>query len=142
MRDCADKRGSADGGFTWVPADAANATRVVDELSLLLTAGRLNANNKQLIAGTYEAKGGGAAGLVAAQELLTLSAEFTSVTANEITEERPEKIEGAATGKPYQALVYIFLNGGADSYNTIVPLENCHSTDLYNEYAMLRTGMR
>ena len=50
MRDCADKRGSADGGFTWVPADAANATRVVDELSLLLTAGRLNANNKQLIA--------------------------------------------------------------------------------------------
>ena len=105
MRDCADKRGSADGAFTWVP-QTTNSSLVVDELSLLLTAGRLNANNKQLIAGAYEAEGGGAAGLVAAQELLTLSAEFTSVTANEPTATRPERSEGAATGKPYQARLH------------------------------------
>ena len=137
-RDCDNASGTADGALEWRPKNSTGAA-VVEELSLLLTAGRLNDDNKQLIGRRYDSAPDLRAGLVAAQELLTLSPEFSSVVENVPTTPRPQRRQQVASGKPYKATVVIFLNGGCDSYSTIVPLSECHSRDLYAEYALLRT---
>lgn len=64
----------------------------------------------------------------------------------------------ASTGQPYKAVVVVFLFGGADSYNMLIPHSNCTarptaaqraagarsndkvSHDLYAEYAAIRGG--
>merc|ERR1719453_2398770 len=40
----------------------------------------------------------------------------------------------------YKALVYVFLQGGWDSYNVLVPYDGCHASvgDLYESYAEVR----
>ena len=49
--------------------------------------------------------------------------------------------------EPFKAIVYLFLNGGADSWNMLVPYGGCQA--LVNEYnevrgdvAMPRTALR
>jgi len=34
--------------------------------------------------------------------------------------------------------VYLYLNGGCDSYNMIVPHSQCPDKDMYAEYAQVR----
>ena len=42
------------------------------------------------------------------------------------------------TGKPYKAVVTLYLSGGADSFNMLVPHSGCAAKDLYSEYALVR----
>jgi hypothetical protein len=40
--------------------------------------------------------------------------------------------------RPYKAIVYLWLDGGADTWNLLVPHSQCTGgVDLYNEYAHL-----
>ena len=33
----------------------------------------------------------------------------------------------------------LFMRGGADTYNVLVPHSNCHSSDMYEDYATVRS---
>lgn len=67
--------------------------------------------------------------------------EFHTNTANIRSDlMRPSQAAVAGAGRRYKAIVVVFLGGGSDSYNLIVPHSNCVGKDYYAEYASVRTG--
>ena len=95
---------NSDGNLTWAPAagaDAANASAVVGELDVLLTAGRLNAFDRAIIEAAYAAElrrsGGVAARAVrVAQFLIAVTPEFTATNLNTLT----ATVRGGLDGEP------------------------------------------
>lgn len=74
-----------------------------------------------------------------AQQLVLASAEFSATNAIRATEEpRPPKQQQPSQGRPYRATVLIYLDGGLDSFNVLVPHSNCHAQDMYAQYAAAR----
>ena len=77
-----------------------------------------------------------------AQQLITASAEFHTTAINSITpEHRAEQQGKSASGKAYKGLVVLFLGGGVDSFNMLVPHSNCgpdQDSHLYQEYLSVR----
>ena len=121
--------------------DLTNATAVVSELDLLLTGGRLNTHAHSLIAADYRAKlstSTAAEALQAAQELFLFTAEFhTTNLLNRRKLPRPNIPDIPSQGRAYKAIVYIFLDGGADTYNLLVPTSGCtggEGTDLWAQW--------
>ncbi|CAE6922516.1 unnamed protein product [Symbiodinium natans] len=104
----------------------------VDQLDLLLTGGRLH--NQQFIRAAYEEANGEDRYKVATKAVL-LSPEFNTIGTpmpkgpRPPTQPKPEEEPGE-----YKAAVMVFLNGGADSYNMLVPLD----CPLYDEYRQVR----
>ena len=74
-----------------------------------------------------------------AQELLLFSSEFhTSNYVQERAVPRTALPETPSQNRPYKAIVYLWLDGGADTWNLLVPHSQCTGgVDLYNEYAHL-----
>lgn len=102
------------------------AEEVVDELSTLLTSGRLSEENKQLIVDAYKytmtEMNDPNVAMVNAQQLITLSPEFqTTNTPTRLSESRAIPEKPNPSGEPYKAVIYVNLAGGADSYNMLVP---------------------
>jgi len=129
--------------LTWSPAG--NETEaVVEELSVLLTAGRLNRNTKQVIAAAYEETlpTGRDEALHVAMELFLASAEFHVSSRNVLIPvarpPRPDKSGDGGNG--YKAIVVLFMEGGSDSFNVLVPYASCMGADLYEEYSRVRGG--
>jgi hypothetical protein len=81
----------------------------------------------------------GPAAVKKAQRLIIGTPEYATTTG------APPK-PGARLSEPdipflnrgYKAVVIIFLYGGADSWNHIVPLDNCGDKDMYAEYSEIR----
>ena len=99
---------------------------IVDDLATLLTGGRLSDTNRQLIIEAYEytldLKKDPYEAMVNAQQLMLASPEFqTTNTPSLIGGERPISSKPQPSGKPYKAVIYLMLAGGADSYNMLVP---------------------
>eukprot|EP00937_MAST-01D_sp_MAST-1D-sp2_P000967 g967.t1 len=123
----------------------ADAAAVVDELDVLLTGGRLSPHTRALIEGAFrrelDAGSTGSQALAVAQQLFVASAEFHTTSANHLAgavRQPPAPIASAAAdSKPYKAIVYLFLSGGADSYNMLVP----RCADAYAHYANARGTM-
>jgi len=46
----------------------------------------------------------------------------------------------SASSHPFKAIVYIFLSGGPDSYNVLVPYSGCKS-DMYSQYRTIRDNI-
>jgi len=115
---------------------------VIDELSTLLTAGRLDDDSKRLIRGAYDTADSHNEGVRDAQRLILTTAEFHSTNVvtrkNELREafsfERP-------SDKPYKAVVTIMLNGGCDSWNMLVPYSCTKGKDLFEEYTFIRQAV-
>jgi cullin-associated NEDD8-dissociated protein 1 len=144
-------RATADTTYGFAPGSPGNATAVVAELSLLLTAGRLNKHNTAVVEAAYrerwdalewmDANGPGRAqeAMVAAQVLVTASAEFQAASGNA---RRPwARVQPAAIapqGRPYRAVVVLFMDGGADSWNILMPHSGCGDFDLLGEYQVVR----
>ena len=128
---------SAQGALTFVPLST-SASGIVDELDLLLTGGRLHAGSKAIIMDAYTAAGGsGAVALKAAQQLFVVANEFhaTNFPALEPTW-RAVPPAGVYNRRPYKAIVVFYLEGGADSFNMLVPHSGCSAAgkDLNAEY--------
>lgn len=134
----------------WVPSRWDPAT-VVSELDLLLTGGKLSPRNRKLIEDAYlstQLRMGHSDALEVAQSLLGFSPEFHTTnhllgtsTLRESNNNIP-LVESRQTTKSlngYKAVVYIFLQGGADSFSTLVPLR-C-SNDLFSSYTSVRGNM-
>lgn len=77
-----------------------------------------------------------------AQELIAFTPEFHA--ANEPTpanEPRPARPEPESGGRPYKALIVLFLAGGMDSWNLLVPHSGCWEGNFstnYEQYERIR----
>jgi len=119
------------------PGQEGYSNTVVDKLSTLLTAGRLGSKSKSIIVDAYDSAGSADDGLILAQQLIVTTSEFhTTNTAESTDQPRDEPTLPQSTGKPYRAVVNLFLAGGLDSFNMLVP-HTC-SNDLYGSYLDVR----
>lgn len=135
----------ADGYLTWSP-ESADANTTVEQLNLLLTAGRLHPASTAVIGAAYAdalARGTRERALQVAQEMVMATSEFGTYGDNaQRPKPRMPYPENPTQNRPYKALVYLYLNGGADTWNMVVPHSGCRNAsgphDLYSEYAATR----
>jgi uncharacterized protein (DUF1501 family)/uncharacterized protein (DUF1800 family) len=78
-----------------------------------------------------------------AQALMISSAEFHTSNVNwRRTRQRQKPFSVASKNRPYKAIVVVFMGGGADSWNFLVPNSGCKyegaAFDLFGEYTTLR----
>merc|ERR1719491_145720 len=135
------KRGDAysvcpKGHFEW--RKRRNMVDSVEMMNLLLTGGRLSSRTKATVTRAYaEAPSDGR--VSAAQMAIALSAEFNSF-GKPLTVDHPRTLLATDSRPPvnsYKAVVMLFLNGGADTFNMLVPM--CEG--LYKEYEIVRTDL-
>ena len=131
----------------WTPeqgAASATAEDVVDELALVLTAGRLEQSARDIIVQQYNrvhAADGALSALKMAQQLVAASPEF-QIT-NQVQRKlgfRREPSVVPREQKPYKAVVYLFVSGGLDSYNLLVPHSSCDKP-MYEEFKSERGSL-
>jgi hypothetical protein len=139
---CGDTDGSSDhtaGHLTFSPkGDASSGSNVVNQLAQLLTGGRLSDFNRELIEKAYEKKylsDGSAEALSLAQMLLISSAEFRTRNIPTPTGEKrlPSISSQVHNADDYSAVVVVFLDGGLDCFNVLVP-DPSSCKNLYEEY--------
>jgi cullin-associated NEDD8-dissociated protein 1 len=144
-----ETRKNADGLLTFAPKSTA-ANEVVDELDLLLTAGRLSKHTKHAMASAYNAtlasSGSLSTALQKAQKLAVIAPEFHATNRNVGTHHTREPVtEQVSQGRPFKAIVVITLEGGCDSFNLLVPHSGCtangEANDLFAEYKTARTNL-
>ena len=127
----------------------------MDELALLLTPGRLSTKTRAAIIAAYNTAlaESGSPGLAdtqstrnwadtafftagesgakfTAQQLLASSPEFAATnihTPQPGLKRKPsrEPSDGVKSGRPYKAVVMVWLAGGADSFNMLMPHDGC-----------------
>jgi len=141
--DLDEVRRAADGALTFQP-HGASSSEVVAELDLLLTGGRLSVNSRRVIVKAYDAAlattGSRDEALRAAQELFLIAPEFHATNDNALRDApRAEDTAAQSLGRPYKAIVYVMLQGGCDSFNVLVPLDDCGSHgDVFESYRIVR----
>lgn len=99
---------------------------IVDDLTTLLTGGRISNSTRQLLIDAHDAtlrqNKSAYEAMINVQQLIVTSPEFhTSNTPLPTGQQRLLPGIPPATGKPYKAILYLNLAGGADSYNILVP---------------------
>jgi uncharacterized protein (DUF1501 family) len=102
-----------------------------------LTGGRLPAKYKAIAEKAYNNAQGGKK-LAAAQEIILLTPEFHNL-GNPLPQ-GPRQPEASQTGRvpqAYKALILMMLNGGADTFNMLIPIK----CKLYEEYVERRKGI-
>ncbi len=115
------------------PGKEGYSNEVVDILSTLLTAGRLGSEAKSIVARAFDNAGSAEDGLRVAQQLILTTAEYHSTDIIKNTDQLRDKVAyPQPTGKPYRAVIYLYLEGGCDSFNLLVPY-TC-SNSLYESY--------
>lgn len=109
-----------------------SSAEVIDELSTLLTSGRLSEENKQVTIEEYDVTlqaTDESTALKVAQQLISSVPEFHTLNAYQLSNEMREVEDQAENNEePYQAIVYIYLFGGMDSFYMLSPHTSC---DLY-----------
>ena len=133
------------GVLRWIPRGT-SAEEIVDELSLLLTARRVDESARRWIVQEFEthaAANGRREAIVVAKQLLITAPEFH--ISNRIHRmagmERRDDEMGNGT-RPFKAVVFLMLAGGMDSFNLIVPHSECKGgKDMYQEYRDVRTDI-
>ncbi|KAL7569392.1 hypothetical protein ACA910_010477 [Epithemia clementina (nom. ined.)] len=131
-----DYEGST-GHLTVQPDKSLTASAIVDQLSLLMTSGRLSSTSRTIIQQAYEEKkatSDHAKAIIRAQQLILTTPEFhTTGRVAPISKARPQPSTPNPTGKPYKAVVLLMLHGGCDSFNMIVP-HTCSGSTLVDQY--------
>jgi len=140
-----------DGHLAWRPAGGAvGAAAVVEQLDELLTAGQLSEHTAKVIREAYSesaADAGADAALRVAQQLITAAPEFHATQHHAPSERKRPPLESAganatdAAPRGYKAVVVLFMSGGCDSFNMLVPHSRCFESDLYSEYKDVRRGV-
>ena len=111
----------------------ASTEEIVDELAMLLTAGRMNKISREKIEEAYEAEllatGNNLAALRLAQRLFIVSPEFHSTgifRMHETVSRQNFSPPDPTDGQNYKSIVILYLNGGIDGFNMLVPHSNCN----------------
>ena len=124
------------GSLNYSPPDTSSASAVVDDLVLLITAGRLHPEAKAVLEDAYTNLGG----ITAVQKLVTTLPEYHATgLVNSTASLRPEASPPVPSSKGYKAIVFLNLSGGADTFNMFVPHSGCTGKDMYQEYKDVRT---
>ena len=125
------------GHLSRVPAGTTIA-EMVSEVSLLLTAGRLSQENKNIIEAACSSEPDSGAQYRCIQQLVVFSSEFhTTNTMKKSGEARAVDTTTATNStEPYKALVYLYLAGGTDSYHMLAP--NTCDNDVYEKFQAIR----
>ena len=112
---------------------------MVSEVSLLLTAGRLSEDNKDIIEAACSSEPDYDAQYRCIQQLVVFSSEFHSTnTMKKSGEARPEVTAPPSnSAEPYKAIVYLYLAGGTDSYHMLAP-HTCAPIDVYERFRAIR----
>ena len=78
------------------------------------------------------------AGLAASEQIVAMMPEFSSSAGGQTTTAAAERVATGARQpgqqRPYKAVVYIFLAGGVDSFNLLMPFADCGDTNLTEQY--------
>ena len=117
---------------------------IVDELALLFTPGRLTSENRQTMInalGSYDSEDSDELESTTrlAQQLMIVTPEFHTLNFIQLTgDPRPAPATPSAPTKPYKAIVFFFLAGGADTFNLLVPYGDCGATDMFDHYSETR----
>lgn len=112
---------------------------VVEELSALLTSGRLSKKNKQLVLQRYsyvKQQANTNEALKVALQLIIFSPEYQTVNTVRQTETlREPSASTGSTTEPYKAILNLYLFGGMDSFFMLAPATSC---SIYPEYNATR----
>lgn len=119
-------------------SDLGDENATIQELDVLLTGGRLTDVAKDVVRGAYR-RAPEAQKLKRAQQAVLMTPEFNTFGAPLPQAGPRAESLGASEGsqKPYKATIFLFLAGGADTWNMLVP-QDC---DLYQEYVDVRTDL-
>tara|TARA_R110002050_G_scaffold201864_3_gene337034 strand:+ start:69 stop:1694 length:1626 start_codon:yes stop_codon:yes gene_type:complete len=118
--------------------------RTLDEMELIFAPGRLNEDTRNVIWNTVDAYSGDEqAKLRLMWQLFASTAEYHATNIVRKAEgARPAPAEVTAPPPGYKAVVYLFLAGGADTYNLLVPRECSDRTvdedTIFEEYRKIR----
>lgn len=120
-------------------------TEKIDDLSTLLTAGRLSKRSKLLIESAVNAYGGDLGKRIRfAQQLIVSSPEFHSTS---LAKMDSNATRSSFSGPPptsnssnYKAVVLFSWFGGVDSFNMITPY-TCPQTGLWEKYVAIRDSV-
>jgi uncharacterized protein (DUF1501 family) len=117
------------GSLTLKLSDSLTATQVVDELALLLTAGRLDAQKRVLMVNVFNSQVSRAQGIITVEQMMLTTPEFhtNTLSQNNAGAVSPPPLPTPNT-KPYKAVIYVMLSGGVDSFNMLVP-QACTGTN-------------
>jgi len=112
--------------------EKSNANDTISELNLLLTGGRLTSVNQTKH--TYETAAPGDK-FKAAQRAIVLSPEFHTI-GNPLAagSRHTAPVPAPSAASSYKATVMLFMHGGADTFNMLVPFEGA----LWSEYKAVR----
>ena len=133
----------SNGRLEFAPQDD-NASAVVSELDLLLTAGRLNPNATAVITQAFQSsyrRDGAAAALQVAQKLFFATAEFRATNLHALN--GGVRLAAAQSAVPleqprrFKAVVVLFMAGGCDSFNLLIPSGDCAAKDMFSEYTQV-----
>ena len=119
-----------------IGSGSTSASQIVDELALLMTAGRLSANNRQQIVDAINVESE-TDPVKTAQLLIATTPEFHATNlVRKSGEDRPTEAPPQSSTRPYKAVVYLLLSGGADSYNMLAP-HTCNTETNQNGQTLL-----
>jgi hypothetical protein len=115
------------GTLSFVP-QSDTAKEVVDEMTLLLTAGRVTDSTRTILEEAYTELAGSSKtkALKMVMKLILMMPEFHATNVfKSIPESRTEPPLLSDPTNDYKAIVYVNLDGGLDSFNVLVPHSNC-----------------
>jgi len=125
-----------------------SSSSVVDTFDLLLTNGRLSDEVRSFISSEYNnalATRGQEEATQYALQLFFTSSEFQiSGAPKSLPYELPEHVAPTSIDGPLQSpknIVFINLDGGADSFSLLVPHSECTGADLYSQYSAIRGNL-
>jgi uncharacterized protein (DUF1501 family) len=113
---------NAMGYLAYTPNESYNSLQVVDEMSLLLTAGRMSNTKRTLLREVYDMAVSRTEGFLNVGQLILTTPEFhtTGITENS-GGDRPPDAAVDSNAKPYKAVILMMLDGGLDSFNVLIP---------------------
>jgi len=77
-----------------------------------------------------------------AQQLIVTTTEFHTSASGAVTSvPRPKLSVSRGSAHSYKAIVFLFLSGGVDSYNMVVPMSGCPDGDMYSQYRNVRRSV-
>ena len=128
--------------ISYQPSITSSVDALIEELSMLLTSGRLSDRNRALVRNSilpYYSNGDIGRATRIAQQLLFSAPEFhaTGVPRGTGVPRQAASYDDSPV-QPYKALVVFVMNGGCDSFNLLVPKGQCQNGDGYNEYVQAR----
>lgn len=133
------------GALEYIPSSS-SLEAAVDEMTLLLTAGRISPTTTSVM---LDAVGDQPSDNVyrSIQELISVSPEFhaTGLVSRDGNLRQSEVKEAPDSSEPYRALVVMLLDGGVDSHNMVVPhscsRRNENGQNLREQYEFIRTSI-